>query len=160
MKVTPPIGGIDPFGGSSATGGGASGQLGGDTSGSLPNPTVSGIQGTPVSTATPTDGQVITYVAADGQYEPKTPAGSATPTGPAGGDLGGTYPNPDVEKIDGSPVEIDGTPGTNDALRWNGTAWSQSPGRWEVLMASGITNPPEPVSDTAGDDWLYGFVTP
>lgn len=31
-------------------------------------------------------------------------------------------------------------------------------GRWEVLMASGITDPPDPVVSTDGTNWLYGFV--
>lgn len=31
-------------------------------------------------------------------------------------------------------------------------------GRYEVLMASGVTDPPDPVVSTDGADWLYGFV--
>lgn len=31
-------------------------------------------------------------------------------------------------------------------------------GHWEVLMVDGITNPPEPLSNEAGDDWVYGEV--
>lgn len=27
--------------------------------------------------------------------------------------------------------------------------------RWEVVMSPGLTNPPEPLTNEAGDDWLY-----
>lgn len=30
-------------------------------------------------------------------------------------------------------------------------------GRWEVMMADGISSPPEPVANEDGVDWLYGF---
>jgi hypothetical protein len=40
--------------------------------------TVVGIQGVPVATTTPTDGQVLTYVAADSEWKPETP--SAVPS--------------------------------------------------------------------------------
>lgn len=35
-----------------------------------------------------------------------------------------------------------------------------SGGRWEVLMADGVTSPPEPLWNEDGTDWLYGEVTP
>lgn len=33
-----------------------------------------------------------------------------------------------------------------------------SSGHWEILMAGGITSPPEPLENGTGDDWIYGFV--
>ena len=41
-------------------------------------------------------------------------------------------------------------------------AWLEgltSGSRWEVLMADGLSQPPEPVSDESGADWLYGEVS-
>lgn len=49
---------------------------GGDLSGAYPNPTVAKIQGIPVSTTDPTDGQVLVYKSASGQYEPGNGGGS------------------------------------------------------------------------------------
>jgi hypothetical protein len=59
-------------------------------------------------------------------------AGSTT--GAAGGDLGGTYPNPSVVKIQSLPVSTI-LPTSNEALIWNGTHWS--PGPTVTGLASG-----------------------
>lgn len=45
------------------------------------------------------------------------------PSGAAGGDLGGTYPNPLVQSIQGMPVSS-ALPQVNQILQWNGSQWA------------------------------------
>jgi len=70
--------------------------------------------------------------------------------GPAGGDLTGTYPNPGVGAIDGSPVVIT-APSVGDRLRWNGTAWVESSLIWRPLMALDPSGNYLPVTSIDGD---------
>lgn len=65
-----------------ALGVGAGSTISGDVGGALPGPTtVTGIQGIPVSPTPPTNGQELVYVAADGQWEPKSEAAGTSPVG-------------------------------------------------------------------------------
>lgn len=49
--------------------------------------------------------------------------GGGGPTGPAGGDLGGTYPNPLVDGLQGRGVSS-AVPVTAQVLAWSGTTWA------------------------------------
>jgi len=74
------------------------GTAGGDLMGSYPNPVVNRIQNIAVSNTAPANGQVLKFNGT--QWVPATDdvgsGGGSNPTGPAGGDLQGTYPNPNL----------------------------------------------------------------
>lgn len=50
------------------------------------------------------------------------PPANSIPSGTAGGDLSGTFPNPKVIGLQGNPVS-DTAPDPGQVLKWNGTVW-------------------------------------
>ena len=70
----------------------------------------------------------------------------SAPTGTATGDLGGTYPSPTVDGIQGVPV-LPTAPSTGDALVFNGTSWGPGPAG---SMQSAYDSAPDVAQDSTG----------
>lgn len=92
-------------------------QLSGDISGTATNVKVVSIQGNPISTLPPSVGQVLTW---QGSFWAPQIGGSGPPSGLAGGDLSGTYPNPTVAKINTASVPAAGSLTTGNMLQVSG----------------------------------------
>jgi hypothetical protein len=117
-------GATGPQGPTGATGpaGPSTGPASGDLSGSYPGPTVAKINGTALGTLT---GAVTNQrLGWNGTaWVPQTSATTLPPSGAAGGDLGGSYPNPIVDAINGTALGTLTGAAVNQKLGWNGSAW-------------------------------------
>lgn len=95
------------------------GSASGDLSGTYPSPVVVALQSRSVSGSSPTDGYVLTWDNADGYWVGR-PATGGAPSGSAGGDLSGTYPNPTVTKIQSQSISSF-SPSDGYILTWDNT---------------------------------------
>ena len=78
---------------------------------------------------------------------------STTPSGSAGGDLSGTYPDPTVSKIQGFPVS-GSTPDNSQRLAWTGSQWEPKYGG-----ASFVQTADQTVTNTTTETTLFGTGT-
>jgi len=139
----------------------ASGAAGGDLAGNYPNPAVNKIQGVSVSNVSPSAGQVLQF---DGtQWSPVlVSGGGSTPTGPAGGDLNGAYPNPNI-----SPNSVTSNKIANSAVTTQKisdaaiTTIKIADGSVTAAkLAPGVIPTSIPVSGTAGGDLNGNYPNP
>jgi len=123
-------------------------ELAQDLGGTLENPLVIGLQGRPVSSVQPQVGNVLTWGGIAWQPLPSSGGGGGgPPTGPAGGDLSGLYPNPSVVALQGNSVNADHLSASTDGYL---LTWVNSISKWEAK--------PPPVGFSAGGD-LSGSAT-
>jgi hypothetical protein len=112
-------GGSDHVTGTLPTANQANQIMGGDASGNTGATTVIAIQNNPILAGTPTDGYVLTYVTANGRWEPKVAASGSFS---ASGDLSGTSSSQTVIRINGATVPAAGSLVTGNILYVTGTS--------------------------------------
>ena len=110
--------------------------LAGDVSGAPGSLQVKGLRGNPVSSATPTDGQLLRFNSTTMNWEPATVASSSSGTNSSvstttGGDIYGPISSVTVTRLQNKPVAAI-SPADGQVL-----TWSQAAGQWQPLSPTG-----------------------
>lgn len=133
--------------------GGSGVQLGGDLGGTDTSPLVVGIQGRPVAPTAPSDGYVLTWVNADGKWEPLPQTG--------GGGGGGTVLSvglaaPVEFTVTGSPVTTTGTLTFAKVSQGANQVWAGpvSGSGVPVFRALVLGDMPSGIAPQVNSDWL------